>query len=69
MLVSVCVHTMWVSGTHRGQKKVSDALKAVTQQVAVCCHIGAGNLNWSSARAVSVLNHQDISPAPFTGLS
>lgn len=68
MSVSVCVHTVWVSGTHRGQKKVSDALKAELQ-VAVCCHIGAGNLNWSSARAVSVLNHQANSPAPITGLS
>jgi hypothetical protein len=59
MSIYVCI-----LGAHRGQKRVLDLVELELQIVA-SCRIGTGNWTWVlSARAVTALSHQAMSPAP-----
>ena len=54
----VCTCTMYISGTHRGQKRVVDSLKLKLQTV-VTCHVGAWTCTWvifKSSQCGQVLN-------------
>lgn len=61
----VCTYvcTMCMPGTYGCQKRASDSLE-LPLQMAVSCHVGAGNCTPCSARATSTVNHGIISLAP-----
>jgi hypothetical protein len=50
----VCLCIMFVSGVHRGQKRVSDLLELELEIVA-SCHVGAGNQTWALQEEQAVL--------------
>lgn len=50
----VCLHTMYVPGTHKGQKEVLESM-ILELQTAMCYHMHAGKQTQSSERVVSAL--------------
>lgn len=43
----MCLYSVYISGAHGEQKRVSDILKLELQTV-VCCHMGAENGTWET---------------------
>ena len=53
---SFLMNTTYIPGTLKGQERVSDPL-ALELQMAMSCHVCAGNRFRSSIRAASALNY------------
>lgn len=55
--------TLWVLGSHRGQIRALDVLE-MELQMAVNCHVGAGNQTWcKSSRCSSSVRHGSVFPS------